>query len=337
MSLNIGIIGVTGLVGKTLLDILLNDDNSGCYNFRVCASDNSIGKIVTSNNRELKLEALRDLFFSNLDVVFFCADSETSKKWVSIALENDVFIVDSSSAFRMEDDISLVIPEINGHLVSESVIVASPNCTTSLLCMVLYPLLELSSIDEVVVSTYQAVSGAGQSGLDELVRQTEQQSKNELITTKTFPSQILNNCFSHNTTIDQKNGYNEEELKMINETRKILNRDIILRPTCVRVPVMTSHSESVQITFTNPVNEEDIRNKLLSFDGIKVMDDRQNNKFPEPILSSGKTDVFVGRIRKDYFDKTNKIYNMFICGDQLLKGASYNAYQIFKEFEKLKG
>ena len=337
-NIRIGIIGVTGLVGKTLL-ALLCDDNTSTYsnNIKVCASDNSVGITMTYNNNNFQLARLDESFFDLLDVVFFCADTNTSTKWVGYANSRGVFVIDNSSAFRLNTDVPLVIPEINGYLIEETEhgLIANPNCCTAILCMAIFPLLKLSEIKRIDVSTYQAVSGAGQAGITELTNQCNQFTRATDITSSAFPSQIFANCFSHNTPIDEDTGYCEEELKMIWETRKILNRDIEISATCVRIPVFTSHSESVKITFENPVLESDIRSALQNFKGVKIMDDIQNGKFPEPVLASGQTDIFVGRIRRDYFDRTNTVYHMFICGDQLLKGASYNAFQIFKEYEKI--
>lgn len=335
MNINIGIVGATGLVGTILIDLLCNEGYGN--NLKLCASDNSIGKILQVSNYSFELVALNESFFNTIDFVFFCADTETSKKWVNIALEKGVFVTDSSSAFRMYDDVPLVIPEINKHLIQTCHgIISSPNCSTSLLCMIAYPLHKnLSEIEEIYVTTYQAVSGAGLDGMKELSDQAKQYSQGEDVISKTFKSQIFGNCFSHNSAMDEDSGYNEEEIKMIQETRKILNSDIKVSPTCVRIPVFRSHSLDVTIKFKNSVNEHDIRKTLSEFDGVKVIDDRKNNKFPEPLLSSGQTDVFVGRIRNEYWDTTDKIYKLWICGDQLLKGASYNAFQIFKEYKKL--
>ncbi len=332
-SLLIGIVGVTGLVGKKLLNILYNYEY---FNLKLCASDASENMEMMIGDKIYKLEKLSEDFLSKLHVVFFCADTNTSLTWVPIAQKLGVFVIDNSSAFRMNSNVPLVIPEINGHLIEQSEgIIANPNCCTALLCMVLYPLTKLSKILRVDVSTYQAVSGAGIAGVTELERQTKQYANNQPITKKTFESQIYGNCFSHNTSIDIESGYNEEELKISQETPKILGTNIKVSATSVRVGVYTSHSESVKIVFENPVEEADIIQALMNFDGVSVLNDRTNNKFPEPILANENTNVFVGRIRKDLHDNTKTVYNLFLCGDQLLKGASWNAFQIFKEYERL--
>lgn len=337
---NIGLVGATGIVGKTLLTILCNNGYSrqqhikNIKNIRVCASDTSIGSSINICENEFILEKLDDDFFSNINVVFFCADTNTSLKWIPFAQKKGIFIIDNSSAFRMDPHVPLIIPEINGHLIeSSNGIIANPNCCTALLCMILYPLSKLSKIQRVDVSTYQAVSGAGIAGMNELVTQSKEYVNGEPLTIKTFGSQIYGNCFSHNTPIDLTNGYCEEELKISYETTKIIPDIKEVSATCIRVGVYTSHSESVKIVFENSVEESDIVESLNKFSGVTVLDDREHNKFPEPILASGKTDVFVGRIRKDLFDKSGKTYNLFLCGDQLLKGASWNAFQIFKQYE----
>lgn len=330
----IGVIGATGLVGKTLLSILC--EHGYVQNINICASDSSVGTVVKINTNSFVLQKLEEHFFSNLDVVFFCADTDTSLKWIPFAQNKGIFIIDNSSAFRLNPNVPLVVPEINGNLIGTSCgVIANPNCCTALLCMVLYPLTKLSKISRVDVCTYQAVSGAGIAGITELENQSKQYINKEPLTTKTFGSQIYGNCFSHNTPIDEETGFCEEELKISHETTKIIPTIEEVSATCVRIGVYTSHSESVKIVFENSVEESDIIECLKKFNGVVVIDDRQNNKFPEPVLASGNTNVLVGRIRKDLYDKSGKVYKLFLCGDQLLKGASWNAFQIFQEYEKL--
>ena len=332
----IGIVGASGVVGKELLNILVSNEYT---TIKICASDSSIDKIIIPEmgcDMVFKFEKLEKDFFSDLDVVFFCADNEISKQWVPIALDNDVFVIDNSSHFRLDNDVHLVIPEINGKHVATSKIIANPNCCTAILCTVLYPLTKFNKIKRIDVSTYQAVSGAGKLGTEELELQCKQFVEKQEIKNNTdvFKSQIFNNCFSHNTTIDPATGYCGEELKIINETKKILGYDVDISATCIRVPIMRAHSESVKIVFEEPTSEEIIKKILNDAKGVKILDDRENNVFPEPLFATHKSDVFVGRIRKDYSDSTNTVFHMFICGDQLLKGAALNAYQIFKEYEE---
>lgn len=330
--MNIGIVSATGLVGIELCKILVKH---GYTNLFLCASDKNINTSVSYLNSkeqicEYTLLQLNNDFFNNLNIVFFCSNNDISKKWIPIALEKEIYIIDNSSEFRLHPKIPLIIPEINGHLLLPNIkLIANPNCSTAILCMVLYPLLQLGNIIRIDITTYQAVSGAGKAGIEELENQTKQFIDKIPLTCNVFKSPIIGNCFSHNSPIDLENGYNEEEIKIIKETQKILQINTEISATCVRVPVFRTHTENVKIVFENPIQEIDIRNVLSSFNGIKIIDDRETNTFPEPAIASNTNDIYVGRIRQDYYDKSNKIYHMLICGDQLLKGASWNAFQIF--------
>lgn len=324
----IGIIGATGVVGKELFALLVSN---GHTNLKLCASERSIGSEILNGDKSYVIEKLCESFFDNMSVAFFCSDNDISQTWGPMAINKGAIVIDNSSAFRLNIEIPLIIPEINSHLLQNKnhKLIANPNCSTVILCMSLFPLQKLNKIIRVDVSTYQAVSGAGQAGIDELNGQIKNYAKMEYIPQpKAFKSQILLNCFSHNSLIDLESGYNGEELKIIQETIKILDTPIEISATCIRVPVMRAHCESVKIVFENPVDEISIRNCLANMDGVKLLDNREENLFPEPLIASRKTDVFVGRIRRDYFDNTGKTWHMFLCGDQLLKGAAWNAFQI---------
>ena len=226
----------------------------------------------------------------------------------------------------------LIVPEINFNTISGNII-ANPNCCTIILCMLLYPLNSISKIERVIVSTYQAISGAGYKCINELNTQIKQYNNNQEITKNYLKSQCFNNVFSHDTDIDINNGYNGEENKIINETKKILNiSDLKITATCIRVPVFRSHCESVNVTFKDNINESDIRNILNTFPGVSILDDRNNNNFPESIKSELKDNILIGRIRKDLSEKNS--YNFFISGDQLRKGAALNAIQIAELLNK---
>jgi aspartate-semialdehyde dehydrogenase len=285
-----------------------------------------------------KLLQLNEDFFDDLSVAFFCSNNDVSKKWIPVAIKKGVTVIDNSSQFRLDANVPLIIPEINGNLLhsKKHTLIANPNCSTAILCMILYPLTKLNVIKRVDVSTYQAVSGAGKAGLDELENQMNEYvlDSSQPLTCSTFKSPILGNCFSHNSKMDPDTGYNEEEQKIIFETHKILDNNFEISATCVRIPVMRAHTDTVKIVFASSVSENDIRKTLESFPGVKLLDDRETNSFPEPLIASGKNDIYVGRIRKDMFDKDNTTYHMMICGDQLLKGAAWNAFQIFKLIEK---
>jgi aspartate-semialdehyde dehydrogenase len=200
--------------------------------------------------------------------------------------------------------------------------------------MLLFPLIKLTRIKKINVSTYQAVSGAGKNGIQELERQINEYHENSPITVSTFKSQIFGNCFSHNTKIDPETRYNDEELKIIQETKKILNnQDIKISATCIRVPVFRVHTQTVSIKFEDKITYSQIVDILQNTNGVKIIDDIENNQFPEPIIATNKTDIFVGRIRED-INNSGKLWHFMICGDQLLKGASYNAYQIYEKIIK---
>jgi aspartate-semialdehyde dehydrogenase len=335
----LGIVGASGVVGHELLNILIKN---GYYDIKICGSDASVGNKIVCGDIVFCFELLNYEFFNGLDVVFFCADNEISKKWIPVALHREILVIDNSSYFRMNKDVPLIIPEINGHLINKSRLIANPNCCTAILCMALHPLIKKNKITRIDVSTYQAVSGAGKMGTKELELECAQfvHGLDEGIDVKfvnhtgVFKSQIFNNCFSHNSSIDLDSGYNDEELKIISETKKILDYDVAISATCIRVPIMRAHSESVKIVFDNPTTDDKIREILSKAEGITLIDDRKDNKFPEPCLATYNDNILVGRIRKDFCDTTNTVFHMFICGDQLLKGAALNAFQIFKKYKK---
>ena len=318
----IGIIGATGLVGMCIEESLLK--------LNILKSFDSILRYSSSgddNTIKFKLEYLRDL-----DYAFLATPNQLSKMIYEYCKQNNfnVTLIDSSSEFRMDPLVPLIIPEVNSYLLNNNSykLIASPNCTTTFLAMLLKALSPCGSIKRVTLSTYQAASGAGIKGMDELMKQTEEIVDCGEIKTKDFwGKSYAYNLFSHNTTI-QENGYNEEEMKIINETQKILERKIKISPTCIRVPILRSHSESINIEFTEEIAREEIMKNLENFNGIKIINDNKNNVFPEPEFASNKTDVFVGRIRSDIDDLTR--WNFFICSDQILKGAGYNSVQILQ-------
>jgi len=226
-----------------------------------------------------------------------------------------------------------VLAGVNDNIIDNTtMLIASPNCCASLMCMVLKPLLLLSNIDNLVISTYQAISGAGIGAIEEELNQAVQtiEYKTPHLTPQFFPSVIFRNCFSHDSPMDSETGYNEEELKIISETQKILNKQFNISATCIRCPFARSHCISMTINFEQNISLDNVVRCLNEFPGVIVQDDREHNSFPEPLKSEHLTDVFVGRIRKDINDKSGKTYHMFISGDQLLKGASYNMFEIFE-------
>lgn len=324
--MNICILGSTGAVGEEFIK-LIEERSFKFNNITLYASERSVGKKYIIKDKEYKVSKLEydSKIFKNIDIAFFFISSELSKKYALLAESLNCYIIDNSNAFRMTHP--LIIPEINFNELKKykSKIIANPNCSTILLCMVLYPLTKLSKITDIVVSTYQALSGAGKKGIEELESQIRIYSKDRQIKPDFFKSQCLNNVFSHNSPVDIFTGDNQEETKIINETKKILkNSEINIVATCVRVPVIRAHCESINITFKDDIDLLEIKNILSEFKGITIVDDRKNNIFPEPIKASNQNDILVGRIRKHI--KNN--ISLFISGDQLRKGAALNAIQI---------
>ena len=295
---------------------------------RLLASERSAGKVQCFRGRDLVVQEAKADSFQGIDVAFFSAGSSRSKEFAPHAMKAGAVVIDNSSAYRMDTDVPLVVPEINFDTIKPGdKFVANPNCTAIILLMALAPLRSLGRMERVVVSTYQSASGAGAKAMDELVTQTDAILKGEQVVPKEFPHQSAFNVFSHNTPIDET-GYNEEERKVIAESRKILGMPALrINVTCVRVPVLRAHSESVTVEFAGKApSVEDVRAALAKAPGVKVIDDRESNTFPMPAVASGTDDVYVGRIRQDLSNPGALC--MFIAGDQLLKGAALNAVQI---------
>lgn len=316
---------------------VLEERNFPLSELHLYASERSVGKQLSFRGSQIAIELLTEQSFAGLDLALFSAGGEITKKWRDAAKKGGCIIIDNSSAFRMEPDVPLVIPEINGEDVrAHHGFLAVPNCSAIIMLMSVAPLRKFGKIKRIVVSTYQAVSGAGAAAIRELEEETANYFKNKQLLTSgqkkpgsIFPHPIAFNLFSHNTPINEA-GYSGEEWKLINETKKILHDDDIhVTATCVRVPIFRVHSESINIEFDETVSRpsvEEIRSALATSPGVKVVDDRANNHFPMPSEATGKYDVFVGRIRHDV-SNPNAI-DLFACGDQLLKGAALDAVQI---------
>ena len=330
--MNIGIVGVTGAVGNEMLNCI-NNLKLKFNNLKLFASEKSEGKQIKFCDKLYTIECVNENSFDSLDIVLFGISSELSKKYFKYAKNSNCLVIDNSSAFRMNDKFPLIIPEINPNKIYlNNGLIANPNCSTILMNLVLWNIYKKYGLERIIVSTYQAASGAGNEGINELLNQSKNFSRNLPIDNiSIFGRQYIWNVFSHNSNINLENGYNEEELKMINETKKIFNNNNLnISATCVRVPVLRAHSESINITLSKKANEKDIRDILNNTKGVKVLDDRKNNIFPEPINTSGKYDVYVGRIRKDIGQKEGYGFELFISGDQILKGAALNAVQILQ-------
>jgi aspartate-semialdehyde dehydrogenase len=280
--------------------------------------------------RDLMVEELTENSFENVDIAFFSAGGSLSKKYAPIAARAGAVVVDNSSAFRMDPKVPLVIPEINPEAIAgHDGIIANPNCSTIIAIVPLWPIHKKNRIKRLIAATYQAASGAGAAAMEELRESTRAHLENREYANTVLPHPYAFNLFSHNSTIDPATGYNEEETKMVQETKKIFgDADIRISATCVRVPVLRAHSEALTIECERPITPAEVREILASAPGVKLVDDPVKNYFPMPKDASGQGDVLVGRIRQDTSDPSGKSIAMFVAGDQLLKGAALNAVQI---------
>ncbi len=331
---NIVIVGSTGAVGVELLKVL-EKRNFPVNTLSLLASHRSVGKKQIFKKKEYIVEELKEDSFSKnkYDIAFFSAGGGNSLKYAPLAASSGAIVIDNSSAFRMSSEVPLVIPEINPEaLKNHKNIIANPNCSTIILLMAVYPIHRMNPIQKIIVSTYQAASGAGQSAMLEL----ESHAKSFLETGRMPAPQVLKyplafNAFSHNSNIDIETGYNEEEIKMVKEAHKILNEDAIpIHPTCIRISTFRAHAESIYLELKNEVNLDECKKVLEKFKGVKVVDDRKNNYFPMPLEVSGEDDIWVGRLRTSMFSEKMKNHSLelWCCGDQILKGAALNAVQI---------
>jgi aspartate-semialdehyde dehydrogenase len=324
--MNFAIVGATGNVGRKTIEIL-EKSKIKIDNLFLIASKKSAGKNITFKKKKIKIEALENYDFAKAKITFFAAGSIVAKQWASIAAKKTI-VIENSNHFRMDKDVSLVVPEVNENVLKnykKKNIIANPNCSTAQLVLVLKPLHDKFKIKRVVVSTYQAVSGAGKVSTDELFSQTKNFLIGKKIKSKHFTKQIAFNLIPH---IDQfaKDGYTKEELKMENETRKILDPNIKMTATCVRVPVRTSHSESVNIEFKKSYSLQKVKALLKKAPGCKVIDTQKNGGYITPFEAEGSYLTYISRIRKDNSNK--KALNLWVVSDNLLKGAALNTVQI---------
>jgi len=325
----VAIAGVTGAVGAEFIATM---DRRG---FRVgklkaLASARSAGKTVDFRGEKIVIEELTERSFDGVDIALFSAGGGISRKFAPIAVKAGAVVVDNSSAFRMDPNVPLVIPEVNGNRIRDHKgIIANPNCAAITALVPLWPIHQNNRIKRLIISTYQAASGAGAAAMEELVESTRANLNGQVFTPKVMPHPYAFNLFSHNTAIDPETGYNDEESKVIKETRKIFEDDnIAIGVTCVRVPVLRAHSEAITFECERPITEDEVRAILARAAGVKIVDDRAGNYFPMPVDASGQDDVLVGRIRKDLSDPSGHSISMFVSADQLLKGAALNAIQI---------
>jgi len=326
----VAILGATGAVGTEFLS-LLAERNFPIAELKLLASENSAGKTVEFGGGDRKstitIEAVTPESFDGVDIVLASAGGSVSNQWAPIAARAGAVVIDNSSAFRMDANVPLVVPEVNPDAAAKHQgIIANPNCTTILMNVVVYPLHRVNPVRRIIAATYQSASGAGARAMQELTQQAQAILNGETPKPEIFPYPIAFNLFLHNTKLNEL-GYCEEEMKMVNETRKIFNApDLRVTATCVRVPVLRAHSEALNLEFAEPFDRETARQILAEAPGVKLVEDWENNYFPMPIDASGKDDVLVGRIRQD-LSHTHAL-DLWLCGDQIRKGAALNAVQI---------
>lgn len=323
--MNIAIVGATGNVGRKILEVL-EKKNFSLDNLYCVASSKSAGSKITFKDKELEIFDLEKFDFSKAKITFFAAGGKISENYATKAAEHSI-VIDNSSFYRMDPDVPLIVPQVNSEDLKKikKNIIANPNCSTAQLVIALKPLHDAFKIKRVVTSTYQSVSGGGKAPMDELIEQTKLFLDNREIKSKNFTKQIAFNAIPH-IDVFADDGYTKEELKMTNETKKILDSKIELTATCVRLPVLVSHSESVNIEFEKPFTVDKVRQLLDNADGCKVVDERKDGGYSTPIEAAGKNDTFISRIRED---KTiNNGLNLWIVSDNLLRGAALNAVEI---------
>ena len=323
--MNIAIVGATGNVGRKTLEVLVKKDLP-IDNLYLVASSKSVGKKINFKGVDHEIYDLESFDFSRVKICFFAAGGKISEKFAEKAAKN-CLVIDNSSHFRMDPEVPLIVPQVNSEDLKniKKNIIANPNCSTAQLVIALKPLHDLFSIKRIVVSTYQSVSGGGKAPMDELIEQTKLVLDGKKVKSKNFTKQIAFNAIPQ-IDIFSDDGYTKEELKMTNETKKILDNKIDLTATCVRLPISVSHSESVNIQFENPFSIEKVKEALDNFEGCKVIDERVDGHYSTPVEAEGKDETFISRIREDKTIKNG--LNLWIVSDNLLRGAALNSVEI---------
>ena len=323
--MNIAIVGATGNVGRKIIEVLEKKELS-IDNLYLLASSKSAGSKIKFKGKQHEVFDLENFDFSKAKITFFAAGGKISEKFAVKAAKNSI-IIDNSSYFRMDPDVPLIVPQVNPEHLNDikKNIIANPNCSTAQLVIALKPLHDLFKIKRVVVSTYQSVSGGGKAPMDELIEQTKSVLDNKKVVSKNFTKQIAFNVIPQ-IDIFSDEGYTKEELKMTNETKKILDEKIDLTATCVRIPVLVSHSESVNIQFEKSFSLDEVKKALDNFEGCKVIDERSDGGYSSPVEAAGKDETFISRIREDKTTKNG--LNLWIVSDNLLRGAALNAVEI---------
>jgi aspartate-semialdehyde dehydrogenase len=326
MSKVVAVAGATGAVGTEMIR-MLEERSFPVRRIKLLASERSVGKRLKFRGEEVPVEQLTKGSFKGVEIALFSAGADRSREFAHAAVADGAVVIDNSSAFRMDDGVPLVVPEINPEKIKEHKgIIANPNCSTIIMVVPIYPLHKAAKIKRIVVATYQAVSGTGAKAIEELKEQVPLALAGKPVHPKVYTYQIAFNLFPH-VDVFQPNGYTKEEMKMVNETRKIIgDYSIMVSATTVRVPVFRAHSESVNVQFHRKLSAAEARQILSRAPGVKVVDDPGKLRYPMPIEATGQGDVLVGRIREDISQENG--LEMFVSGDQLLKGAALNAVQI---------
>ena len=323
---NIAVVGATGAVGQEIIDIL-EERNFPVGKLKLIASKKSEGKKISFLDKKIEIESIKKGIFEDIDIALFSIASDLSKKFAPQAVREGAVVIDNSNAFRMDEDVPLVVPEINANKINEHQgIIANPNCSTIQLVMAIKPIFKKYGLKRVIVNTYQAVSGTGKKAISELEQQVRDYIDNNEIKSEVYPHQIAFNLLPH---IDefQENKYTKEEMKVVKETKKILDdREIPITATAVRVPVLNGHGESVNIETEVSYLIDDIKNSIDKMENVKLVDNINENEYPMPIMIENEDNVLVGRVRRDY-SKKNAL-NMWIVANNLRKGAALNAVQI---------
>ncbi len=328
-SPSVAVVGATGAVGAEMVKCLAQR-NFPLSRLKLLASARSAGHSARFHDRDIRIDALDDLSFDNVDIALFAAGSAVSQEFARSAASRGTIVVDNASLFRMDADVPLVVPEVNASAaLAHNNIVANPNCTAAIAVMALWPLHRENKIRRVVAATYQAAPGAGAVAMEELRASTEAYLASRPFEPRVLPHPYAFNVFSHNDKVDPESGANGEEIKVARELKKIMGApDLRIGITCVRVPVFRAHTIAMTVEFENPIAPDEARAILSAAPGLRIVDDRAANHFPMPRDAAGKDEVLVGRLRPDQSDPTGRSLAMLVAGDQLLKGAALNAVQI---------
>ncbi|MDR3498467.1 MAG: aspartate-semialdehyde dehydrogenase [Parvibaculum sp.] len=332
----VAIVGATGAVGVEMIRCL-EERNFPLSKLRLLASPRSAGRRMKYRDQEIEVEPLTPTSFKGVDIALFSASGAVSREYAPIVVREGGIVVDNSSAFRMDPNVPLVVPEINvGEIAKHKGIIANPNCAAIISITPLWPIHRVNPIRRLIVATYQAASGAGAAAMEELRASTEAYLAGRDYKNTVLPHPYAFNLFSHNTKIDPVTGYNDEETKVIAETKKIFgDPDIRVSATCVRVPVLRAHSVAITFECERPIAAADVREMIRTAPGTRLVDDWSNNYFPMPMDASGQDDILVGRIRQDLSDPSGRSVTLFSAGDQLLKGAALNAVQIAEKLVRV--